>query len=280
MEAPSKDRRRYPRIPLALEVELKRKTWERHVADDVSRRGIYVRMAAPCPVAQLMQVRITLPGDTRPLDMMAKVARRMGLETALVDGRMPGIGLEFFCLSNDVIERWDRFVLAAADRMYDTPGVTSYELFRLLVREPIRLDGPAIKAAIAQTEANAASNSAGASGAKPMPSAAARKAQSNQSNLIYRAANAEKLEKFMKEELTNGLFPMKIPYRMEENVATTLRVIHPATQEEFLIPGRILAGAEKDAYNIHFDQKGPQVLKAFERFIATGRPEEAVGGLS
>lgn len=57
-----KERRRNHRIPIKLELELRRGQWESYLTEDVSQRGLYIRMAGPCALRQLVQVRVKLPG--------------------------------------------------------------------------------------------------------------------------------------------------------------------------------------------------------------------------
>jgi hypothetical protein len=48
-------------------------------------------------------------------------------------------------------------------------------------------------------------------------------------------------------------------------------VVHPRSQDEFLLPGRIARGEDASGYVIHFDPDCSNLIRAFRRFIFTGQ---------
>ena len=74
---------------------------------DVSRRGVFIRTAEPLDANKIAQLRLTMPTG-RELDAMGHV-RRVVREPP---GAEHGMGIEFFVMSKEAEEEWDRFVLA------------------------------------------------------------------------------------------------------------------------------------------------------------------------
>jgi PilZ domain-containing protein len=78
------------------------------VTEDVSFRGLFVRMEAPPAVRQLVEIDIHLPPDDRPVRLHGMVVY------AILRGRdaerAPGIGVELRGLSGDARGMWESFV--------------------------------------------------------------------------------------------------------------------------------------------------------------------------
>ena len=101
-----RDRRRFPRYDVEIAVFLRKKTGDmRLVTCDVSRHGAFIRIEQPHPLRQLVQLRFRLP-DHSEIDAMCMVARWLGPETS----RGPGMGVDFFALSKDAKNAWERFL--------------------------------------------------------------------------------------------------------------------------------------------------------------------------
>lgn len=100
-----RDRRRFPRFDVAVQVIVRKKTGDTHlVTGDVSRHGAFIKSDTPLPLRQLVQVRFRLPdGDC---DAMCMVARWLGADSP----RGSGMGVDFFALSKDAKNSWERFI--------------------------------------------------------------------------------------------------------------------------------------------------------------------------
>lgn len=100
-----RDRRRFPRFDVAVKVIVRKKTGDVHlVTGDVSRHGAFIRSDTPVPVRQLVQVRFRLPEGE--CDAMCMVARWLGADSP----RGSGMGVDFFALSKDAKNLWERFI--------------------------------------------------------------------------------------------------------------------------------------------------------------------------
>ena len=102
-------KRFFTRHPLVVGVRVRVPDgWERMVTVDVSRRGLFLRTENPIALARIAQMEIELPtGQT--LEAMGHV-RRSVTEVG-ESGIWPGMGIEFFVMSKDAQDAWDRFVI-------------------------------------------------------------------------------------------------------------------------------------------------------------------------
>lgn len=102
-------KRYYTRHPIELSVSVRQKDgWVELKTVDISRRGMFLRSHDPSPPHRLLQLRVVLPGE-KVLDVMGRVRRTvMSREESPVG---PGMGIEFFVMSTEQQDAWDRFVL-------------------------------------------------------------------------------------------------------------------------------------------------------------------------
>ncbi len=244
-----KERRRDPRIPLVLDAHLKRDQWQHHLTTDVSRRGVFVVRTEECPVTQLVKLRVALPGEPSPVLMMAKVSRCVALGGALEGERLPGVGLEFFCLTGEALARWDRFIMKARKLHRQYPGADGYALAGIL-------------------------ESGAESLAQPEQPPEPRGACCTTTNLIFRAHTLERLHDFLRHDLPAGQFDIKIPYHLTPNAPVNLRIIHPTTREEFSLPGRAFDREQGDGVLVRFDDAAMGLVALFKEFVRTGEPPD------
>lgn len=241
-----KERRKSSRVPVKLEVELRRGIWEARLTEDISRRGLFLRMAGTCALRQLLQVRIRLPGEAERLELMARVARRDAPWAALAGGKLPGVGLEFFCMDDTTVARWDRFVAEAEARLEEQPTLNGFQLGRALAEEERRVELP------------------------PRSTRGPKTQHQNISNFIYRAQNLEGLARFMNGELREGRFPLNLPYEVPVDSPARLRVIHPMSLEEFILQGNMQPGQGAERYALYFEAVSEPLRSAFQSFVETG----------
>jgi Tfp pilus assembly protein PilZ len=101
-----RDRRRFPRYDVEIPVKMKRKGVDvRMMTADASRHGAFIRTDEPGSIRQLVQLTFLLP-DHGPIDAMCMVARVLGPDSA----RGTGMGVDFFALSKQAKQKWERFV--------------------------------------------------------------------------------------------------------------------------------------------------------------------------
>lgn len=100
-----KDRRYRIRVPVTL---VSRSKEIRALTDDVSFRGVFLRMDAPPAKMQLIRMKFVLPPDGMEL-----VLQGMGVhlvEPGDKKGRPPGLGVEFFGLDGAPRIAWEKFI--------------------------------------------------------------------------------------------------------------------------------------------------------------------------
>ena len=103
-------KRFYARHQISLDVSVReREGWVHYRTVDVSRRGVFLRSEKPSPLNRLLQMRVELPTGT-VLDVMGRVRRSL-LSVEEGPGG-PGMGIEFFVMSQQQQDDWDAFVLA------------------------------------------------------------------------------------------------------------------------------------------------------------------------
>jgi hypothetical protein len=240
-----KDRRRDPRIPVVLETMLQRGEWQSHMSIDVSRRGIFVLRDEACPVTQLLKLKIKLPREEEWIRMLAKVSRQVPAFEALTGDGLPGVGLEFFCLTGEALAKWDRFVQEAR-RIHDSmPDLDGYAVYNAL-EMGVNADRTYAQRPISTSK------------------------KDNHTNLIFRAHTMNRLEKFLDEDLPTGRFDIRIPYRLAQNARVSLRIIHPNTYEEFSLPGIATQGEDKKGITVVFDAIDDAMSQGFREFVLSG----------
>lgn len=102
--------RYYTRHQISLDVSVRGQNgWVHYRTVDVSRRGVFLRSDNPSPLNRLVQMRVELPTGV-VLDVMGRVRRSL---QSRVEGPIgPGMGIEFFVMSQEQQDDWDAFVLA------------------------------------------------------------------------------------------------------------------------------------------------------------------------
>ena len=74
---------------------------------DVSYRGFFLRTDDPPPLRQLLQVKLKLSPEN---DELVVHAMAVFVVPAGAAGQTPGVGLQFYAVSAEVRQRWERFV--------------------------------------------------------------------------------------------------------------------------------------------------------------------------
>jgi len=98
-----------PRIPLKIRVEIEEGIPKKALTSvNLSEGGIYLRTPDPLSEGTELHIKFTLPLDTEPIALAAKVVRTFSLATQL--NAEPGMGLQFVDLSRDTLLRIRNFV--------------------------------------------------------------------------------------------------------------------------------------------------------------------------
>ncbi|MBT8495354.1 MAG: response regulator, partial [Deltaproteobacteria bacterium] len=78
-------------------------------SEDISRRGIFVRMAIPVAVGAVVNLELTLPA-AEPMHLPARVAHVLTAAEARALGRSPGVGFEFTSSTPRIRSFFDQLV--------------------------------------------------------------------------------------------------------------------------------------------------------------------------
>jgi hypothetical protein len=105
------ERRKFERLPVQLSVEVRsRGLGSVCQTADVSRHGLFLATPTPARERQLLILRIPLPDGGHPIDVMASVARAIPEDLAVERSLKPGMGVNFFALTEENKERWENFL--------------------------------------------------------------------------------------------------------------------------------------------------------------------------
>jgi c-di-GMP-binding flagellar brake protein YcgR len=245
---PLKDRRRYPRHRCAVHVRIKdRRNASELVSADVSRHGAFVVTDSPRPTRELVSLSFQLPeeGDVEVLGM---VARRVKAEEASGE-QPPGMGIDFFAMSQEAKEVWDRFVQRAMDSAAQAEG-----------------DGGAGRGAAAPAEGEGEGQGEGPT---------RRRHPRYLSCFLVQLRDRDRLREFFTRDISGGGMFLKTPAPDNVSDEVELIIVHPETKEEFHLQGRVVRRvadcplAER-GIGIRFMELTPAREAALVTFIESG----------
>jgi hypothetical protein len=105
------EKRKFERFPARLEVEIRtRGRGQICPSADVSRHGMYLTTPNPPHERQLLILRIPVPDDQPPIDVMASVVRRHSPGVGGGNERPAGMGINFFALTEENKNRWEAYL--------------------------------------------------------------------------------------------------------------------------------------------------------------------------
>ena len=118
------DKRKFERFPARLEVEIRtRGRGQICPSLDVSRHGMFLTTPNPPHERQLLILRIPVPDDQPPIDVMASVVRRHATGGG---SELPaGMGINFFALTEENKNRWEAFLAKLRGEVPRSPEVNS-----------------------------------------------------------------------------------------------------------------------------------------------------------
>jgi Tfp pilus assembly protein PilZ len=212
-----KERRRYPRLPCAVQVQLKdRRNTSELLSADVSRHGAFVVTDSPRPERELVQLSFQLP-DVGRVDVLGMVARQVRAEEGAGD-QPPGMGIDFFALSKEAKQVWDSFVQrsAAAGGADGADGATDASA-----------DQPAAALAAAATD-------------KAPDAPTRRQHPRSLSCFLVQLRDRDRLREFFTRDISTGGMFLKTPAPDKVSKQVELIIVHPETKEEFPIRGAVV----------------------------------------
>jgi hypothetical protein len=118
------DKRKFERFPARLEVEIRtRGRGQICPSLDVSRHGMFLTTQNPPHERQLLILRIPVPDDQPPIDVMASVVRR---HASGGGSELPaGMGINFFALTEENKNRWEAFLAKLRGEVPRSPDASS-----------------------------------------------------------------------------------------------------------------------------------------------------------
>jgi Tfp pilus assembly protein PilZ len=222
-----RERRRYPRLPCAVQVQLKdRRNTSELISADVSRHGAFVVTDSPRPERELVQLSFQLP-DAGSVEVLGMVARQVRADEVEDDGR-PGMGIDFFALSKEAKQVWDSFVqrsaaAGSADGAADASAGTS--------------KGTSAEAAdTASDAADAAADASARADAAPTRRQHARYL----SCFLVQLRDRDRLREFFTRDISAGGMFLKTPAPDKVSDRVELIIVHPESKEEFPIHGLVV----------------------------------------
>lgn len=213
--------RNFTRHPVALKVGLfAAGHWQDFVTGDVSRKGLFVRMASPAfKENQVIQIKVELPSGTVLLSFA--VVRRV-ISSQLQSPTGTGLGLEFYGIAAEMQATWDAFVLTLrAKRISEGFSESSQNLRDQLppphVREMLkkmREAGEIVEAPLLSTR--------GTIELRPVVVEVA-------------PASVDRLTAFADRCAAGGSIFLRPKHRCEVGRRLHIVLIHPQTDEEFIL---------------------------------------------
>lgn len=104
-------RRELLRIQAEIEVHFKSfDQFYKEYAKNISKGGIFIKSNSPLPSQTVIEIKIFLPGEKKPIDTVGEVVHTIEPETAKERGWDPGMGIHFVDFPQAMQERLTRYV--------------------------------------------------------------------------------------------------------------------------------------------------------------------------
>jgi Tfp pilus assembly protein PilZ len=202
---------------------------------DVSFNGILVRTDTPLPLRGLVRLRFTLPSEGDQLEVMGMVAR------SATAGASPGAGIQFYGLSLEHRQRWNRFIRFVAAGAPDTARAPA--MFPRGTPDTVRRQHPRCAAAL-QVHVQSV----------------------NDLQVLY-----------MRNLSKGGLF-LGTPLDLPAGTPLRVSVIHPKTGEQFPLDAvvRWRAGEPDPGLGLEFIRLSEQRREEFYEFTRSEIPVQSV----
>ena len=82
---------------------------------DLNRGGLFIRTDDPRRLRELVELQIELHDGREPISTLAVVRHRISAAEAREYGRIPGMGVQFYGMTNKTRKRWEAFTLKLVD---------------------------------------------------------------------------------------------------------------------------------------------------------------------
>jgi len=209
----SENRRRTDRQLVTMRVALRRRgelEWLQTL--DVSRLGAFIRTDNARALRELLQLSFHLPNGL-VIEGMCMVTRSLPVGTPFPPG--PGMGVEFFSVEREQKTQWETFV-RNAQILQDAQALTPVPLvLGTVIPQPPPLPPPAPPAPVRRNQP--------------------RKAAC----FLLRMKDVSQLQKFYTRDISQGGCFINTPQVKPLGEDVEIVLIHPDTDEEFHIPGRV-----------------------------------------
>jgi Tfp pilus assembly protein PilZ len=248
-----RDKRRFNRLSVTIPVVMRRgHRDESLVTGDISRHGAFVLTDHPLRERELVQLKFQ-PNGAKPFEIMCMVTRSLppGSE------RGPGMGVDFFAMSREIKDRWDRYVLAL-ERELGTPPEG--------VSRPASVTPPPLPPDALDEEDEDIPAVVGQSLIAPP---VRREHPRERACFLVRLEDEARMEEFLTRDVSRGGMFLETPLRRDVGESVMLVLIHPATSEEFDLKGTVMR-LEDDGMGIRFEGLNVDRLGALEDFFHTG----------
>ncbi|MCA9563232.1 MAG: PilZ domain-containing protein, partial [Myxococcales bacterium] len=117
------ERRRFRRVPVQVQVVVRSGRDESTLlTGDLNRGGLFIRTDEPKNKRELVELEIDLQDGDDPLDVLAVVRHSLTPREAREEGRAPGMGVQFYGLSDASLLRWEAFARSVTKRFQEEAG--------------------------------------------------------------------------------------------------------------------------------------------------------------
>lgn len=298
----AQERRRYARIPVLMEVLVRTGLGEaRLLTSDLARGGLFIRTDAPAQLRELVEVKVEIDDGGEPLDVVAVVRHRITPREASERGVAPGMGVQFYGMSERAQRRWEQYSrkiegrYEAKQRNSEPQPSAGHQAIRPISPKNATIPAPPMALGAVLSEAAAldveeepgaplegpASDSGRHSPLRLAAPGAIDKIRRR--NVRYKAEfrvripDMEKLHEFLTQDISSGGVFLSTDRVLELGSEVRVHVMHPDTEEAFPLDGevvRISGGADTPrGVGIRFLGLDEATKHEFEEFVVSGLPD-------
>ncbi|MEW5851688.1 MAG: PilZ domain-containing protein [Myxococcota bacterium] len=208
------------------------------LTEDISLRGMFVRTDNPPDLRHLVRLRVTIPTEPEPLDMLGVVAHVVGVGHPQ---RVPGAGIQFYGLSQHAQQRWERFIHHIRR---SRPESTHQSILMAPVdaADPVRRAYPRFAA-----------------------------------ELVVRLADDGELRECMTQNVSVGGMFLTTPVDVPEGTELLIHLVHPRTGAwlpmNVVVRRRVREGG-RSGLGVEITEPAPEFQALLEEFYAVGTAED------
>ncbi len=290
------DRRRQIRVPVQIQVTVKMgKEGTSLLTGDLNRGGLFIRTDDPRRLRELIELQIDLHDDKEPVSTLAVVRHSITPSEAREYGRVPGMGVQFYGMSNAIRRRWEDFTermnqeysqfssgTAPTARANVPPGSTQQESPRARRKGQDGHDS-ADEQAVHQSGPDRERTPVKAVTIRKAPDTVVDKVRRNEvrysAPFKVRMPNVEKLHEFMTRDISAGGIFLRTKREVEVGTEVTVNIIHPETEQEFALAGSVVRMHHDDSgkpsgLGIKFTGLDDDTTAELRQFVISGVPDD------